>query len=106
MGVHFFRRTTRDEFGDRDLRPMQRIDVELPNSPLSYEGVILKIRWIVRVRLYLTGGREYLEERPFTLGSVPAAKAIEDESEANGKAERLNEAADARGAKKSAPASN
>ena len=80
MGVHFFRRTTRDEFLDRDLRPMQRIDVELPASPLSYEGVILKIRWGIRVRLFLTGGREFLEERSFTLGTIPPAAAVRTEN--------------------------
>ena len=80
MGVHFFRRTTRDEFQDLDLRPMQRIDVELPYSPLTYEGVILKIRWGVRVRLFLAGGKEYLEERTFTLGKVPVAEALPDVS--------------------------
>ena len=79
IGVHFFRRTTRDEFHDRDIRPMQRIDVELPASPLSYEGVILKIRWCVRVRLFLAGGREFMEERPFTLGGIPPAQAARDE---------------------------
>ena len=76
MGIHFFRRTTRDEHLDRDLRPMQRIDVPLPNSPLTYDGVILKIRWCVRVRLFLTQGKEFLEERPFVLGEIPAAKAV------------------------------
>ncbi len=78
MGVHFFRRTTRDEHLDRDLRPMRRIDVELPISPLSYDGVILKIRWCVRIRLFLTQGREYLEEQGFTLGTIPAAVAVEE----------------------------
>ena len=76
MGIHFFRRTTRDEHVDRDLRPMQRIDVTLPNSPLSYEGVILKVRWCVRVRLFLTQGREFVEERGFVLGCVPPAKSV------------------------------
>lgn len=80
MGVHFFRRTTPDDMEGRDLRPLQRVDVVLPPSPLSYDGVILKIHWCVRVRLFLTRGREYLEELPFQLGSVPAARAIEQTS--------------------------
>lgn len=78
MGVHFFRRTTRDEYYDRDLRPMQRVEVELPHSPLSYDGVILKIRWCVRVRLFLAQGREYLEEQSFTLGNIPSARPVDD----------------------------
>ena len=76
MGVHFFRRSTPEE-GQGDLRPMRRLDVELPPSPLTYDGVILKIRWCVRVRLFLTKGREYLEELPFQLGDVPTAEPVE-----------------------------
>ena len=83
MGIHFFRRTTRDEHLDRDLRPMQRVDVTLPNSPLTYEGVILKVRWCVRVRLFLTQGREFVEERPFVLGCVPQASAVVNAPEAS-----------------------
>ena len=85
MGIHFFRRFTREGHADHDLRPMRRMDVCLPNSPLSYDGVILKIRWCVRVRLFLTQGREFVEERPFHLGSVPPAKAVNltDEGESD-----------------------
>lgn len=71
MGVHFFRRAMPDDVEQGDMRPMQAVDVVLPPSPLSYEGVILKIRWCVRIRLFLTKGREYLEEQGFQLGEVP-----------------------------------
>ena len=84
MGVHFFRRTMRDEHLDSDLRPMRRIDVPLPVSPLSYDGVILRIRWCVRIRLFLKGGREFVEEQDFLLGTVPPATAVSDNGEANG----------------------
>lgn len=73
MGVHFFSRSTPDDVAAGDLRPLQRLDVKLPPSPLTYDGVILKIRWCVRVRLFLTKGREYLEEQRFQLGDVPTA---------------------------------
>jgi hypothetical protein len=76
MGVHYFRRMTPDDADLADLRPLQRVDVVLPASPLSYDGVILKIRWHVRVRLFLTRGREYFEEIAFQLGRVPAAVPI------------------------------
>jgi hypothetical protein len=76
MGVHFFRRTTPDDVEHGDMRPLGRLDVPLPASPLSYDGVILKIRWCVRVRLFLSKGREYLEEQGFQLGNVPPSMPV------------------------------
>ncbi|MCA9270661.1 MAG: hypothetical protein KDA41_19400 [Planctomycetales bacterium] len=76
MGVLYFRRMTPDDVDGRDLRPMQRVDVPLPPSPLTYDGVILKIRWCVRVRLFLSRGREYLEELGFQLGEIPPAAPL------------------------------
>jgi hypothetical protein len=72
IGVHFFERRLPADADDGDLRPMRRLRTHLPNSPLSYRGVILSIQWCVRLRLFLRRGREYLVEEPFTLGSVPA----------------------------------
>jgi hypothetical protein len=70
IGVHFFERLTdranaeaaTSSFGSR-----------LPESPLSYEGVIVKIRWCVRVRLFFDAGRDFVSEHVFDLGRVPAA---------------------------------
>ena len=73
MGVHFFERRLPGDAEDGDLRPLRRFRTTLPSSPLSYAGAIFNIRWSVRVRLFLRRGREYLQEQPFTLGSVPAA---------------------------------
>jgi hypothetical protein len=72
MGVHFFERRLPGDEDDGDLRPMRRVRTRLPNSPLSYRGAILSIRWCVRLRLFLRRGRDYVLEQPFTLGSVPA----------------------------------
>jgi hypothetical protein len=72
MGVHFFERRLPSDADDGDLRPMRRVRTRLPNSPLSYRGAILSIRWCVRLRLFLRRGRDYVLEQPFTLGSVPA----------------------------------
>jgi hypothetical protein len=71
MGVHFFERRLPADADDGDLRPMRRLRTRLPNSPLSYSGTILKIRWCVRLRLFLRRGREFVIEHPFTLGNVP-----------------------------------
>jgi hypothetical protein len=73
LGVHFFERRLPGDADDGDLRPMRRVRTRLPNSPLSYRGAILSIRWCVRLRLFLRRGREFVLEQPFTLGAVPPA---------------------------------
>ena len=70
IGVHHFERITAEPavavaaaggpFGDL-----------LPRSPLSYEGMI------VRVRLFFEGGRDFVSEHVFEVGDIPAA-AIAD----------------------------
>jgi hypothetical protein len=85
MGVHFFERRLPSDDDDGDLRPMRRVRTRLPNSPLSYSGAILCIRWCVRLRLFLRRGRDYVLEQPFTLGSVPSVlPALAPETEAVG----------------------
>ncbi len=42
-----------------------KIETTLPLAPLSYEGTIIKIRWLVRVRLTLVSGEEIIAERGF-----------------------------------------
>lgn len=70
LAVHDFRRLS-VESGDRiDLQRPGRFSTVLPNSPLSYRGVIVKIHWCVRVRVFLARGREVLGEVPFRLGEV------------------------------------
>lgn len=76
MGVHFFERRLPTDADDGDLRPMRRVRTRLPNSPLSYSGAILNIRWCVRLRLFLRRGREYVLEHPFVLGAVPPVPAV------------------------------
>jgi hypothetical protein len=71
MGVHFFERRLPTDADDGDLRPMRRLRTRLPNSPLTYPGAILSIRWCVRLRLFAKRGREFVTEQSFTLGSVP-----------------------------------
>lgn len=46
----------------------------LPPSPLSYEGMIVKIRWCVRLRVFFAGGRDYVTEHVFDVGGVPPAR--------------------------------
>ena len=71
LAVHYFNRVPGDEAALTDLRRPYRFQTRLPNSPLSYEGRIVKIHWCVRVRLFLERGREIVSEQPFWLGDVP-----------------------------------
>lgn len=70
LGVHSFERM-REPTADRQL--LGEFSCQLPPSPLSYEGLIVKIRWCVRIRLFFAGGRDFVSEHIFDLGDVPAA---------------------------------
>lgn len=76
LGVHFFDQLTSSEDFPIDPRETRRFSTRLPQSPLSYEGIILKIRWCVRVRGYDTDGKELLSETPFQLGEVAPAQEM------------------------------
>ena len=75
MAVHFFERRTPSDTEDGDLRPLHRFQTLLPNSPLSYAGSIVKIRWCARVRLFLRRGKEIFFEQPFVLGAAHSEMA-------------------------------
>lgn len=65
IGVHFFERV-------RDSALAGSFGCQLPPTPLTYEGLIVKIRWCVRVRLFFGGGRDFVSEHSFEVGRVPA----------------------------------
>lgn len=69
MGIHFFERRVPADAEDGDLRPLRICNVALPNSPLSYDGQLLKVRWYARVRYFAKGGKEFMIERPFVLST-------------------------------------
>jgi hypothetical protein len=71
MAVHYFERLTADDSQPAMLHELRRFEVMLPNSPLSYEGVLIKIRWCVRLRVFLRQGKDFVSERDFQLGEVP-----------------------------------
>ena len=76
LHVHHFQR-----LGEMQLRAMrpgdeQSLRCQLPPTPLSYQGRLITIRWCIRLRLFMTDGREIVTEQPFHLvatGSRPAA---------------------------------
>ena len=73
LAVHLFQRFLADEAGRLDGREAGWFSTQLPPSPLSYEGRIVKIQWCVRVRLFLAGGREIVREEIFQLGETQPA---------------------------------
>ena len=70
LDVHYFDRRERDDDERPRLHELRRFETVLPNSPLSYNGAIVKINWCVRVRLFLPGEREHVEDFPFRLGET------------------------------------
>lgn len=80
LAVHHFQRIEPDEAGGIDYRQPYRFEVVLPPSPLSYEGLIVKLRWCVRVRLFPARGREVTAEEPIVLGNVPPARLLTEEN--------------------------
>jgi hypothetical protein len=71
LAVHFFERREPAGGDYVDLAHPCRFAMRLPNSPLSYGGMILKICWCVRVRVFFLRGKEMFGEEPFQLGAVP-----------------------------------
>ncbi|MBS0210585.1 MAG: hypothetical protein JSS27_16700 [Planctomycetes bacterium] len=72
MAVHFFERLHFDDQSRRQLREGMQFNTLLPQSPLTYEGVLMKIFWCVRARIFRWRGKELVVEEPFRLGNVPA----------------------------------
>ena len=57
--------------GPRELAPGLSALSQLPNSPLTYNGSIVKIRWRVRVRVYWGRGQEIFADRVLQLLPKP-----------------------------------
>lgn len=70
--VHYFRRYGAAELAALDLSEAQSLRTELPFSPLSYEGQLLRIRWCVRLRLFMLSGDEVVAQHPFLLTAAHA----------------------------------
>lgn len=75
LAVHQFQQYSAEESSCCDPLSPQQFRTVLPNSPMSYRGRIIDIRWCVRVRIFLHRGREVVGEQAFQLGSVPRVAA-------------------------------
>lgn len=69
MGVHHFERLDAQN-GTSDLRRPIGFRTRLPNTPLSYQGAIVKILWCVRVRAFPHRGEDFVAEERFRLGNI------------------------------------
>jgi hypothetical protein len=77
LAVHYFERLTARDVPELNLHEWRRYQTILPNSPLTYEGVLVKICWCVRVRIFLCDGRDFVAEKSFQLGRVPLAQLVQ-----------------------------
>ena len=75
LGVHHVEKRTRADSGG-SVPASGRFATRLPNSPLSYEGVLVKVIWGVHVRAVLAGGQR-AGDVTFRLGDVrPAGEVL------------------------------
>ena len=86
IGVHFFERREKKNVHPDLLQQTHKLTTILPQSPLSYDGAIVKIRWIVRVRVFLADGSEKTHDEEFRLGNAarlttPPLGIISDDEE-------------------------
>lgn len=76
LGIHYFQRIAADGPNRSSLHELRKFQTVMPASPLSYDGVILRLRWCVRLRVFLTRGRSYVADKIFQLGNLPSATPI------------------------------
>lgn len=72
LGVHFFERVPPPSRTEGVVEGT--VTTTLPASPLSYEGVIVKVRWCLRVRIFFSSGRDFVSEHVFAVGDLPPAR--------------------------------
>lgn len=69
LQVHHFERLNASDLARRDLNEDQPFTTRLPYSPLSYDGELLRIRWCVRLRIFLSHGDQLMAQQLFCLAS-------------------------------------
>lgn len=76
LGVHHFEKYKAAEEGPPSPWEVRRLTTRLPASPLSYEGVFVKIRWCLRVRASFLLTEAWVSDVPFQLGDVAPAREV------------------------------
>lgn len=82
IGVQFFQRLAKDALSRSTLATPKRLSTVLPNSPLSYAGQIVKVRWAVRIRMFYGEEQEISRDLEFQLGNaaIPTVVAIDEDT--------------------------
>jgi hypothetical protein len=70
MGVHYFEDWSPERGKPLDLSRPHGFEVQLPRTPLSYDGFLIKVHWCVRVRARWARGKPSMREVSFQLGGV------------------------------------
>lgn len=71
IGVHHFERFQSDQWTTHPPSQPRELQCRLPAAPLSYTGRLICIQWCIRVRAFLTDGREIVTEQPFYVVAAP-----------------------------------
>ncbi|TWU27095.1 hypothetical protein Pla52o_09550 [Novipirellula galeiformis] len=69
LHVHHFHRLDENQLRQSGLIGSQSVSCKLPFTPLSYHGHLIRLRWCIRLRLFVAGARETVTEQPFHLVS-------------------------------------
>ena len=80
LHVHHFCRLDENQIRRAGLADQQSLNCELPVTPLSYNGRLISVRWCVRLRLFLSNGREIVAEQPFHLVSQRDARVASSDA--------------------------
>lgn len=67
LHVHHFERFDEEQIRRFGLADEHSLSCLLPATPLSYHGRLIRLNWCVRMRLFLTDGREIVRDQPFYL---------------------------------------
>jgi hypothetical protein len=65
--VHHFQRFDEEQIRSAGLADSQPLECDLPATPLSYHGRLIRVKWCVRMRLFMRDGREIVADQPFYL---------------------------------------
>ena len=80
LQVHHFDRWNDAQLNQLELTIPHSIECQLPLSPISYEGTLVRIRWCVRLRLFCSSGQECVTQHPFQLVSCLASLELQPTS--------------------------
>tara|TARA_R110002049_G_scaffold2750_4_gene21883 strand:- start:23526 stop:24047 length:522 start_codon:yes stop_codon:yes gene_type:complete len=67
LHVHHFHRISESQIRRTGLADQQSIQCQLPRTPLSYHGRLIRLQWCIRLRLFMASGKEIVAEQPFYL---------------------------------------